>query len=75
MQGHCESGFGRVADAFAAQLRSGRDVGASVGAYLNGKPVVNIWGGLTDPGDSAPWAEHTITPIGSTGKGWHRPRC
>jgi CubicO group peptidase (beta-lactamase class C family) len=68
MQGHCESGFGRVADVFEAQLRSGRDVGASVGVCLDGKPVVNIWGGSADPGRSVPWAEHTITPIGSTGK-------
>jgi CubicO group peptidase (beta-lactamase class C family) len=66
--GHCESGFERVADMFAAQLKSGRDVGGSVGVYLDGKPVVEIWGGSADPGRGVPWAEHTITPIGSTGK-------
>jgi CubicO group peptidase (beta-lactamase class C family) len=31
VQGHCESGFGRVADVFATQLESGRDIGGSVG--------------------------------------------
>ena len=57
-----------MADVFAAQLGNGRDVGASVGVYLDGKPVVNIWGGSADPGRGVPWSEHTITPIGSTGK-------
>ena len=68
MQGHCETGFGRVADTFAAALESGRDVGGSVGVYLDGRPVVEIWGGLADPARGVPWAEHTITPIGSTSK-------
>ena len=57
-----------MADVFAAQLGNGRDVGASVGVYLDGKSVVNIWGGSADPGRGVPWSEHTITPIGSTGK-------
>jgi CubicO group peptidase (beta-lactamase class C family) len=68
VQGHCESGFGRVADVFAALLERGRDIGGSVGVYLDGKPVVNIWGGSADPDRRVPWTEHTITPIGSTGK-------
>ena len=54
VQGHCESGFGRVADVFASQLSSGRDVGGSVGVYLDGKPVVTIWGGSADPDHSVP---------------------
>ena len=53
---------------FAAQLGSGRDVGGSVGVYLDGKPVVAIWGGSVDRDRSLPWAEHTVTPIGSASK-------
>jgi CubicO group peptidase (beta-lactamase class C family) len=68
VEGRCETGFGRVADAFAAALESGRDVGGSVGVYLDGRPVVEIRGGLADPARGVPWAEHTITPIGSTSK-------
>ena len=69
MHGHCESGFGRVAEVFAAQLESGRDIGGSVGVYLDGKPVVEIWGGSADPRSGVPWAQHTVTPIGSTEQG------
>ena len=68
VEGHCESGFGRVADVFAAQLEGGRDIGGSIGVYLDGKPVVEIWGGSADPGRGVPWAEHTVTPIGSASK-------
>jgi CubicO group peptidase (beta-lactamase class C family) len=68
VRGHCESGFGRVADVFAALLKSQRDIGGSVGVYLDGEPVVGIWGGSADPGRAVPWAEHTVTPIGSTSK-------
>jgi CubicO group peptidase (beta-lactamase class C family) len=68
VHGHCESGFGRVADVFATQLESGRDIGGSVGVYLDGKPVVDIWGGSADHDRGVPWTEHTVTPIGSTSK-------
>jgi CubicO group peptidase (beta-lactamase class C family) len=68
VQGHCESGFGRVADVFAARLQSGRDIGGSVGVYLDGRPVVWIWGGSADPDRGVPWTQQTVTPIGSTSK-------
>ena len=68
VQGHCESGFGRVADVFGALLKSRRDIGGSVGVYLDGKPVVGIWGGSAYPDRAAPWADHTVTPMGSTSK-------
>jgi CubicO group peptidase (beta-lactamase class C family) len=68
VQGEGESGFGRVADVFAVQLESGRDIGGSVAVYLGGKPVVEIWGGSADLGGAVPWAEHTMTPIGSASK-------
>ena len=69
IQGYCESGFGRVADVFAAQLESGLHIGGSVQVYLDGKkPVVQIWGGSADPARGMSWAEHTNTPIGSPGK-------
>ena len=43
-----------MADVLAAQLGSGRDVGASVGVYLDGRPVVEIWGGSADPLAASP---------------------
>src|SRR5687767_11235910 len=68
IQGHCEAGYGRVADVFAARLESGRDIGGSVGVYLDGRPVVQIWGGSADPDRGLPWVGHTGNPIGFIGK-------
>lgn len=46
----------------------GPDSGASVGLYRDGRPVVEIWGGLADPRRGVAWDEHTVTPLASTGK-------
>lgn len=66
--GHCEPGFGVVADRLSAFLREGREVGASVGVYCSGRPVVGIWGGSADQTRTVPWSEETITPLASVSK-------
>lgn len=68
VQGRCETGFGPVADALAASLRRGKDVGASVGVYRSGRPVVEIFGGLADPATGRRWQPDTVTPIASVSK-------
>jgi len=68
VHGHCEPGFGSVADVLSDHLNSGRDVGASVGVYRAGQPVVQIWGGWADPARRVPWTERTLTPIASATK-------
>ncbi len=61
-------GYGPVADLLAENLRNGREVGASIGVYRGGRPVVRIWGGQADPGGSARWTERTLTPMASVSK-------
>lgn len=68
IQGHCEPGFEVVADVLANNLGSGREIGASIGVYQAGRPVVRIWGGMADRGPGIPWAEQTLTPIASVTK-------
>ena len=46
-------------------LDSGADVGASVAVYLEGEPVVDLWGGETHAG---PWRRDTITNVWSITK-------
>lgn len=75
VNGHCEPGFGPVADVLSEHLHSGRDVGASVGVYLDGRPVVDIWGGFADQERRIRWAKDTVTPIGSIPRPLPRPRC
>jgi CubicO group peptidase (beta-lactamase class C family) len=57
-----------VADVLADNLRTGREIGASIGVYSAGRSVVHIWGGLADPERAIAWGEHTLTPIASISK-------
>lgn len=68
VHGTCDDRFGGVKDVLAANLDSGSDVGASVAVYLEGEPVVDIWGGWVDEEKSAPWERDTITNVWSTTK-------
>jgi CubicO group peptidase (beta-lactamase class C family) len=60
--------FGALADVLSAALDAGDDLGASVAVTVQGKPVVDIWGGWSDEARTTPWAEDTITNVWSTTK-------
>ncbi len=68
IHGTCEERFEGVRAALDASLDKGTDVGASVAVYLDGEPVVDIWGGFVDPEHSAPWSADTLTNVWSTTK-------
>jgi CubicO group peptidase (beta-lactamase class C family) len=63
--GALRPGFEAVADVLADNLRTGRVIGALIGVYSAGRAVVQIWGGLAEPGRGIAWAEHTLTPLAS----------
>jgi CubicO group peptidase (beta-lactamase class C family) len=56
-----------VRDALAASLDKD-DVGASVAVYVDGEPVVDIWGGYADAERTQRWERDTITSVWSTTK-------
>lgn len=68
IQGSYEDRFEPVAEALARNLDDGADVGASVAVFIDGEPVVDIWGGYTDAEGTAPWEEDTIVNVFSTTK-------
>jgi CubicO group peptidase (beta-lactamase class C family) len=68
VQGTCDDRFSTVKDAFAANLDSGLDVGASVAVSLDGELVVDLWGGTVDADGTAPWERDTVTNVWSTTK-------
>src|SRR5262249_34357463 len=51
----------------AALLRKD-DVGASAAVYLDGEPVVDVWGGYADADRSVSWERDTLTGVNSTTK-------
>jgi CubicO group peptidase (beta-lactamase class C family) len=70
VQGRVEAGWEKVADAFKANFeRDPGEVGAACCVYAEGRPVVDLWGGLADSDTNRPWNEDTIVQIASTTKG------
>ncbi len=68
VSGHCDARFGAVRAAFVENFASGRDLGASVAVFLDGRPVVDLWGGVADPTNGAPWRADTLVPTASCTK-------
>ena len=68
VHGTCDDRFGGVKELLSANIDAGHDVGASVAVYLEGEPVVDLWGGWVDAEHSAPWERDTITNVWSTTK-------
>ncbi|MDQ6696825.1 MAG: beta-lactamase family protein, partial [Actinomycetota bacterium] len=58
--GACDERFIGVQHALAALLE-GVDIGASVAVYLDGEPVVDLWGGFADQTGTTLWERDTIT--------------
>jgi CubicO group peptidase (beta-lactamase class C family) len=64
-----EPGWGAVADAFVANFETGGEVGAACCVYLDGQPVVDLWGGVADPVTGRAWSSDTIVIVFSCTKG------
>jgi CubicO group peptidase (beta-lactamase class C family) len=68
IDGLCEPRFAAVRDAFAANFEAGREVGASFAATVDGRFVVDLWGGHADAARSRAWGRDTIVNVFSTTK-------
>ena len=72
IHGFCDPQFEPVKSAFAANLASGSEIGASVAVTLDGQPVVDLWAGDAADGrgdlPQTPWQEDTIVNVYSTTK-------
>jgi len=67
--GDVDEGYGKVADAFRRNLDSGREAGAAVAVYHNGRKVVDLWGGYRNEATRAPWERDTLITVFSATKG------
>lgn len=68
ISGDCDARFESLRGVVSDLIGSGEDVGSSVTVLIEGKPVVDIWGGWVDEQKSAPWGPDTITNVWSTTK-------
>ena len=69
VHGEVAPGFEVVADAFRANFAEHGDVGAATSVYVEGRKVVDIWGGVADSHTGRPYAEDTLQLVFSTTKG------
>ena len=68
IQGECAPRFAAVREAFAANFAAGREVGASFAASVDGRLVVDLWGGHADAARTRPWERDTIVNVWSVTK-------
>lgn len=69
IHGFADAGYGRVFDAFVANFVDRSDLGAGCTVYRDGRPVVDVWGGLADARSARPWEHDTAAVIFSCSKG------
>ena len=61
--------FDAVRAAFARNLSEGPEHGGAVAVWVDGQPVVDLWGGTRDLARSLPWQRDTLVNVWSVGKG------
>lgn len=69
IQGTISPGFEPVRAAFVENFAKRGELGAACAVYVDGAPVVDLWGGTRSESTGAPWERDTIVPIFSTTKG------
>ncbi|KAJ2980619.1 hypothetical protein NQ176_g2532 [Zarea fungicola] len=66
VQGVSEDRFAELRKIFQERLNSGHELGASITVNIDGKNVVDIWGGFASA--DQPWEKDTIVNVWSSGK-------
>jgi CubicO group peptidase (beta-lactamase class C family) len=69
INGVVEPGFEGVADAFRRNFDEHGDVGAGYCLHVEGRKVVDVWGGIADRDTGRPYDEDTLQLVFSTTKG------
>jgi CubicO group peptidase (beta-lactamase class C family) len=69
IHGSCADIFENVRKEFIANFESRGEVGAALAIYLDGKLMVDLWGGIADTATGRPWEEDTMVVVFSCTKG------
>jgi CubicO group peptidase (beta-lactamase class C family) len=68
IEGYCAAGFEPVREALEKNLRDPDELGQAVSIHVEGRPVVDLWGGHRDRERTLPWTEDTWACFFSVGK-------
>jgi CubicO group peptidase (beta-lactamase class C family) len=69
VQGFVAPGYEPVREAFADNFERRGEVGAACCIHVHGRPVVDLWGGVTTPGGTTLYTADTLQLVASTTKG------
>ncbi len=69
IEGSCDPSFHQVREAFERNFRERGEVGAAVCVTRDGRPVVDLWGGVADRTAARPWQRDTLGLVWSCTKG------
>lgn len=69
IHGFCDDRFAAVREEFIANFQQRGEIGASLAICLDGKLVVDLWGGTADTTTGQPWHEDTMAVVFSCTKG------
>src|SRR4051812_23292544 len=69
VHGHCEERFAAVRAAFEENFRERDELGAAIAVTVDGRAVVDLWGGWADEARTRPWERDTLVNLWSTTKG------
>lgn len=69
IDGNVDPGFEPVRDAFAANFAERDEVGAACSVYVDGRAVVDLWGGVADLDTGRPYDADSLQLVFSTTKG------
>ncbi len=68
IEGTCEPRFEAVRAAFAGNFEKHGEIGAAVAIAIDGRVVVDLWGGHADAERNVPWERDTLVNVFSVGK-------
>ncbi|MFW9936772.1 MAG: serine hydrolase domain-containing protein [Candidatus Thorarchaeota archaeon] len=68
IQGFCDERFNTAKQIFTKNFQLGLEIGASFAVVLDGKLLVDLWGGYADAAQTKPWDKDTIVNVFSTTK-------
>jgi CubicO group peptidase (beta-lactamase class C family) len=69
LNGYCERRFQSVLDAFIENYRTEDEVGSAVSIVVDGRCVIDLWGGWRDAARQREWQHDTIVCMMSVSKG------
>jgi CubicO group peptidase (beta-lactamase class C family) len=69
VNGYVEQGFEKVKEEFIKNFTDRKDIGAACSVYVEGKKVVDLWGGFSNLDTKTKWTEDTLQLIFSSTKG------